>query len=127
MSPPEARMWNLLRMEPLVVHHFRRQVPIGPYYADFASHSARLIIEVDGASHTTDHAIAYDARRTAFLETAKYRVARFTTTEVMFQLDGVGAAVLAFLGEEMSASGTPTHRLRRSPLPSRGRESRLRT
>src|SRR5215204_4570280 len=30
--------------------HFRRQVQIGPYIADFVSHKAKLVIEVDGGS-----------------------------------------------------------------------------
>jgi len=48
LSPPEAKLWNALRIEALRPYHFRRQVPIGPFYADFASHSASLVVEVDG-------------------------------------------------------------------------------
>ncbi|MEP7241029.1 MAG: endonuclease domain-containing protein [Devosia sp.] len=94
MSPAEARMWILLRTQPFRPAHFRRQVPLGPYYADFASHSFRLVIEVDGSQHMTDAAGAHDARRTAYLESEGYRVLRFTTIEVLRQLDAVGSAVL---------------------------------
>jgi very-short-patch-repair endonuclease len=97
MSPPEARLWNMLRMEPLDAVHFRRQVPIGPYYADFASHRARLVIEVDGSFHTTDHAIAHDTRRDVFIEGQGYRVLRFTTTDVLYHLDGVYLAIASAL------------------------------
>jgi len=97
MSPPEARLWNLLRSEPLIRFHFRRQVPIGPYYADFASHRARLVIEVDGATHGTDAAVAYDQRRTAFIETQGYRVIRFATSEILGRLDEVAASIGAHL------------------------------
>ena len=89
MSPPEAKLWNALRMEPLDAFHFRRQVSIGPYYADFASHRARVVIEVDGNSHTFDRAIARDARRDAFMRAQGYRVLRFTATDVLRELDGV--------------------------------------
>ena len=95
MSPAEARLWNALRTPELKPWHFRRQVPVGPYYADFASLGARLIVEVDGSAHFTDPALAYDARRDAFLRAQGYRVLRVTTSEALNQLDSVCAAILA--------------------------------
>lgn len=100
MSPPEARMWNMLRMEPLKVLHFRRQVQIGPYYADFASIKAKLVIEVDGSQHYCEEALAYDERRTRFIEGEGYRVIRFTSIDVGRELGGVYQAVLAAVGLE---------------------------
>ena len=70
-------------------------MPLGRYYADFASHGARLVIEVDGAGHTTDEAIAYDAARTRFIESHGYRVLRFTTLDVLRRIDAVAGTVLA--------------------------------
>jgi very-short-patch-repair endonuclease len=32
----EARLWQHLRRHPMIGSHFRRQVVIGPYIADFA-------------------------------------------------------------------------------------------
>ena len=96
---PVARSNNshcsALRTAELKPHHFRRQVPLGPYYADFASHGARLVIEVDGSGHFTDAASTYDARRDAFLRAEGYRVLRVTTLDVLRNPDGVYAAVLA--------------------------------
>ena len=83
-------MWNVLRTPSFKLYHFRRQVPLGLYYADFASHAARLVIEVDGGGHTADSAIAHDTRRTAFIESQGYRVLRFTTQQV---LDDVGSVI----------------------------------
>ena len=100
MSPAEARLWNALRTEQLKAGHFRRQVPLGPYYADFASHRARLVIEVDGGSHFADAAQAHDARRDAFLQAEGYRVLRVTTADVLNRLEGVYAAILAAVGDE---------------------------
>lgn len=51
MGAPEAKLWNALRELRLLGHHFRRQVPLGRYYADFCCHKARLVIEVDGDTH----------------------------------------------------------------------------
>ena len=72
-------------------------MPLGPYYADFTSHRAKLVIEVDGAAHGTDEAIAHDQQRTAFLEAQGYRVIRFATTDILGHLDDVVAAVGAHL------------------------------
>ena len=84
----ETRLWNLLRTQ-LREAKFRRQVPIGPYFADFASHGAKLIVEVDGGQHSAER----DAARTTFLQAEGYRVLRFWNNEVLQNLDGVLAMI----------------------------------
>jgi very-short-patch-repair endonuclease len=49
----EARLWRQLRRIPIFGSYFRRQVPIGPYVADYACMAARLIIEIDAARSRT--------------------------------------------------------------------------
>jgi len=46
--------------------HFRRQVAIGQYIADFACHRAKLIVELDGSQHAEDRNVRHDAERTAW-------------------------------------------------------------
>jgi very-short-patch-repair endonuclease len=87
-TPAERRLWSALRAS-FVGAHFRHQVPLGPYYADFASHGARLIVEVDGGQHTPER----DAQRTRFLEGEGYKVLRFWNNEVLENLDGVLAVI----------------------------------
>ncbi|KEY99906.1 hypothetical protein AI27_00345, partial [Sphingomonas sp. BHC-A] len=87
----EKRLWTLLR-EKLPSARFRRQVPIGPYFADFASHAARLIIELDGGQHDK----AADAPRTAFLQQEGYRVIRFWNHDVMQNPEGALARIAIF-------------------------------
>jgi very-short-patch-repair endonuclease len=86
MTTAERVLWRALR-EALPKWHWRKQVPLGPYYADFASHSAKLIVEVDGGQHAT--ALAYDAERTNFLETEGFRVLRFWNNDVLGNTSGV--------------------------------------
>ena len=74
-------------------HHFRRQVPIRHFIADFASHRARIIIEVDGGQHEAET----DAPRTAILEDEGCRVIRFWNHDVLGNPDGVWAAIDAAL------------------------------
>jgi very-short-patch-repair endonuclease len=77
--------------------HFRRQVPLGHYIADFCCLRAKLVIEVDGGQHGFDENAAYDARRTAYLESHGFRVLRFTNTEVMIAMDTVLDTIYAAL------------------------------
>lgn len=47
----EAVLWNELKASKLGGYKFVRQMPIGPYFADFACRSVKLIIELDGSQH----------------------------------------------------------------------------
>ena len=79
-SPAGCAVWRLLRAAPFDALHFRRQVPFANrYIADFASHRARLIIEIDGNTH--DLEAAAEQARTAWLVAQGYRVLRFTNAE----------------------------------------------
>ena len=89
-------MWRSLR-EAFPGWRFRRQVPFGRYLADFCSHQARLVIEVDGDSHAATQ--AYDVERTRFLEDEGYRVMRFSNADVLGNVDGVVAAIATRLSQ----------------------------
>jgi len=84
--------------------HFRRQVQIGRYIADFASHKAKLVIEVDGGQHA--ERTEADFERTKLFEANGYRVVRFWNNEVLANIDGVLEAI------QNALTSTPT------PVPS---------
>ena len=107
MPAPEAAMWSALRRLGHLGFHFRRQVPLGRYYADFASHRARLVIELDGDTHFTPGAQAYDAERDAFMRAEGYRILRFTNHDVMTGLDGCMTLIMLELGRPARKT-TPT-------------------
>ena len=86
-TPAEARLWSRLRDRNLIGVKFRRQVPIGPYIADFVSFDARLIVEADGGQHSDQE--AYDARRTAWLEAQGFTVLRFWNRHILKRTDAV--------------------------------------
>jgi len=88
-----------LRNRALGGHKFVRQERIGPFYADFACREARLVVEIDGATHSSDREVAHDKMREDFLRAQGYRVIRFTNGEVYEQADSVFDAILAALGE----------------------------
>ena len=64
---------------------------MGRYVVDFLCESRRLIIEVDGGSHS--ESFRYDAHRSAWLESLGYRVVRFWNNDVMSNMEGVIAVV----------------------------------
>ena len=93
----EARLWRALRANRFGGWHWKRQVPFGPYILDFLCREANLIVEVDGGQHTEQ--AAYDARRTAFLESQGLRVIRFWNSAVLTNCAGVCDAILDACGE----------------------------
>jgi very-short-patch-repair endonuclease len=107
MTDAERKLWWYLRRLPIEETHFRRQAAIGPYYADFACHRHRLIVEVDGSGHGEGLQSAADAKRTAFLRSRGYRVLRFWNNEVLQQIDGVMTVVYEAL-RDASRAAPPT-------------------
>lgn len=93
-NPTEAEkaMWRILR-EGFPEARFRRQAPIRHYIADFVSHSAKLVIEVDGGQHSE----TADAARTAIIEAEGYRFIRFWNHDVLQNPHGVAAQITAKL------------------------------
>ncbi|MCO6179210.1 endonuclease domain-containing protein [Ciceribacter sp. RN22] len=89
LTRAEQEMWNLLRDFRPRGARFRRETPIGPYIADFAWLSARVIVEVDGDSHETDQGRAHDLRRDAFLRGQGFKVIRFDNRQVIDNPDYV--------------------------------------
>jgi very-short-patch-repair endonuclease len=87
----ERRLWQGLRRKEVGGFRFRRQVAVAlaGSIADFASLDARLAIEVDGATHSTDEELARDAARTAVLAAQGFAILRFTNDEVFHNLDDV--------------------------------------
>ena len=87
MTDAERHLWQKLRGRQLAGIKFRRQHPIGPYIADFASLEIRLIIELDGGQHAQQQ--QYDQQRSAFLQNQGYRILRFWNHDVLQNTDGV--------------------------------------
>jgi very-short-patch-repair endonuclease len=77
----EYVLWEYLSRKRLQGSKFRRQVPIGPYIADFCCFKKRLIIEVDGRHHNLQK--VPDENRTAYLLTLGFRVLRFSNDLVL--------------------------------------------
>jgi very-short-patch-repair endonuclease len=103
MTWTEQHLWRELRK---LDANFRRQAPIGRYFADFASHGARLIVEVDGEVHERfEHIASRDLERQAWLEGQGYRVLRFTDRQVRDDVFGCAEAVARALDDGTRRAG----------------------
>jgi very-short-patch-repair endonuclease len=87
LTRAEREMWDLLRDFRPRGARFRRETPVGPYIADFAWLSARIIVEVDGDSHETEFGRTHDVRRDAFLSRQGFKVLRFDNADVISSPD----------------------------------------
>jgi len=83
-------LWEALRKRRCARLRFRRQVPIGPYFVDFFCHQARLVVEVDGQQHASNHA-ADDTRDRYLRGVRGLEVLRFSTAQVLGDLRGTMA------------------------------------
>lgn len=93
----EARLWEELRDRRLMRLKFRRQVPLGPFIADFVCMEARLIVEVDGSQHGGS---MRDRRRDDELQRRGFRILRFWNDDVLLDLTVVCDTIVAAAREQ---------------------------
>jgi very-short-patch-repair endonuclease len=84
MTKAEASLWKYaLKSRLMRGYMFRRQRPIMEFIADFACLELKLIIEVDGYTHSLNEVIEKDNFKQGKLEDAGYKVIRFSDAEVL--------------------------------------------
>jgi len=96
----ERIVWSIVRAHRLNDALFRRQVPVGPYIADFVCHAAKLVIEIDGGQHYEPTGLVRDQRRDAFLKAEGFRILRFSNLDVMTNRAGVAEVIAETLTRE---------------------------
>jgi very-short-patch-repair endonuclease len=112
----EKRLWQELRNRKLDGCKFVRQATAGPYVADFLCRERKLIIEVDGATHSSDAQMASDRQRTAHLGRLGFRMIRLQNIEVLEAMD----QALMVIRDALSHSPSPAPRAAERPLPRAG-------
>ncbi len=101
MSPPEAVLWEALRARRLGGLKFRRQHPLGSYIADFYCAAARLVVEIDGASH--DSRVAEDRARDAQMRAQGLHVLRFPASAVSSSATAVLRTIRSVADDRIAA------------------------
>jgi very-short-patch-repair endonuclease len=105
MTPAETLLWRYLKANRVDGLGFRRQTPIRNYIVDFVCHSAKVIIELDGASHDFEEQQKADEKRDAFFVSEGFQVLRFTNEQVTSNLEGVVETIRQIVSSR--ASGLP--------------------
>jgi very-short-patch-repair endonuclease len=116
----ENKLWQAIRGGRLDGLKFRRQHPIGSYFADFACEKARLVIELDGGIHEDDDQASYDLIRQREIESLGWLVLRFVNDEVVKDLPKVLDAVKTQARMADTVTPSPSHSTSLSgslPLP----------
>lgn len=88
VSKTERRLWPHLRANQLGAP-FRRQHPIDRYFADYCCVPLKLVIEIDGHTHSAER----DAKRDQTLGLLGFDVLHFSVQEIDENLEGVVSTI----------------------------------
>ena len=108
MTKAEACLWKYaLRARQMKGYSFRRQRPIMNYIVDFACLELKLVIEVDGFTHSLDETIRKDFIKQKALEDAGYHVIRFSDHEVLKDMRNVILTIETYIEDIEAGRSTP--------------------
>jgi very-short-patch-repair endonuclease len=108
----ERVLWSVIQNRQLNNAKFTRQLPIGPYFADFACREERLVIELDGSQHLESD---YDRRRDQFMVEEGWSVLRFWNIDALIERDAVIDTILAALERRLDPVEAPDLRFVTAP------------
>ena len=88
-TPAEKLLWTYLCKKQLSGFRFKRQHPVSNYVADFYCHRAKLVIEIDETYHNSRQQKLYDKIRNEDMRALGLHVLRFSTNEIVQDIEGV--------------------------------------
>jgi very-short-patch-repair endonuclease len=91
-TPAERALWEFIARSQTSAK-FSRQMPVGPFFADFLCRELALVIELDGFSHDVDP--VRDLRRDAWMIAHGFTVLRFTNNDVHTNVESVVMVIRA--------------------------------
>jgi very-short-patch-repair endonuclease len=94
----EKALWSELKGRQLNGAKFTRQLPIGPFFADFACREGRLVVELDGCQHVASD---YDRRRDDFMVREGWSVLRFWNVDALTKREAVIRTIFAALNRQL--------------------------
>lgn len=90
----EALLWARLRARQLGNFKFRRQHPVGRYFADFVCIEIGLVIELDGGQHAEGATGHHDKKRSDDMAALGFQTLRFWNNDVLLQTEAVLEKIL---------------------------------
>ena len=100
----EILLWEELKTRKMLGYKFLRQKPIGNYIVDFYCSELKLVIEIDGDTHTED-TFEKDMIRQKWLESMGLTVLRFCDLEVKKDMDNVLMAIEGWIRSYEESEG----------------------
>jgi len=100
----EVLLWEELKSRKMLGYKFLRQKPIGNYIVDFFCNKLKMVIEIDGDSHTEEK-FEYDINRQKWLESSGVNVLRFDDLEVKKDMDNVLSAIEGWIVDWEESKG----------------------
>jgi len=101
----EEVLWYELRGRRLNGYKFVRQLPIGPYFADFACRETNLVVEVDGSQHA---GCARDRFRNDTMNRNGWSVLRVWHVDVLKDRQAVLETIVAVLDGRLAGKSIST-------------------
>ena len=80
-------------------YDFHRQKPIDNFIADFFCNKLKLVIELDGYTHTFEEVVDKDELKQEKLKELGVSVLRFRDEDVMKNMDGVLSVIQQFIDD----------------------------
>ena len=118
----EVILWQHLRAQKMRGFQFMRQKPIGNFIADFLCAKLRLIIEIDGESHSDRD--LQDARRQKKLEEQGFTVMRLSDRAVKNRTNSVVEGIHCWI-EEWEQKQPPESPFVKGDLKRQGNSGKL--
>jgi very-short-patch-repair endonuclease len=98
MTKAETCLWKyVLKARQMRGYQFRRQRPVLNYIADFMCKELKLIIEVDGWTHTQEETYRKDIIKQNDLEKVGFTLLRFTDDEVLNSINNVALIIERYI------------------------------
>ncbi|NWF98580.1 MAG: endonuclease domain-containing protein, partial [Nitrospirae bacterium] len=90
----EIKLWNYLKGKQLKGYDFHRQKPISDYIVDFFCNKLKLVIEIDGYTHSFEETFERDRKKVKRLNELGITVLRFSDEDVLNNIEGVLSVIL---------------------------------
>lgn len=98
-TPAEIKLWKCLKGKRMFGYDFHRQKPIDEYITDFYCYKLRLVIEIDGYSHTFDDVKKKDKIKERKIKELGFEILRFTENDVRANIDNVLSEIEKYILE----------------------------
>lgn len=93
----EILLWQQIKGRQILGYQFMRQKPIKNYIVDFYCSKLKLVIEIDGGTHSDNQ--AKDKERQEMIERSGLRFLRFSDEDVKTNLEGVLYSLVEWIKE----------------------------